>query len=81
MKTNEESKYRRLTLELDEDDWSSVNEAIAERQSFRDKEGCLLPDGDGNLAGRLIAEICRGWLEMLSMRFDKLDGDEWKDKP
>lgn len=48
----------RITLELDEDDYASVMEAIREKQ-----EGTL-PEGEGNIEGRCIGEICRGWEEM-----------------
>jgi hypothetical protein len=54
---------RTLVLELDPDDYDAVQQALAVRQSFR-----VMPGGGGNLAGRLVAEICRGWLEMLGAR-------------
>ena len=54
---------RHLTLELDEPDYRSVQEAIARRQGFQVGFRPPLPDGEGNMAGRIIAEICRGWLE------------------
>lgn len=54
---------RIIILELDENDFDSVQEAMGVRQSFQ-----VMPDGGGNLAGRLIAEVCRGWLEMLNTK-------------
>ena len=70
----------KIELIVDDDDYRDINAAITRRQQFRDGKAALLPDGDGSLAGRrLVGEICRGWIEMLSMRFDQLPGDEWKD--
>lgn len=55
-------KHHTITLELDKLDAKAVNRAIARRQSMR-----VMPDGGGNMAGRVIAEICRGWEEMLDI--------------
>ncbi len=60
------TEQRVITLELDELDYGAIQEAFAMRQSFRDRAGCIMPDGDSNTAGALVAEICRGWLEMLT---------------
>jgi hypothetical protein len=54
---------KQIVLELDGEDETAVNKAIAYRQTFRDCQGCIMPDSGSNLAGSLIAEICRGWLE------------------
>ena len=54
----------RMELELDDDDYRAVQEAIARRQAWRDEAGAILPDGGSNTAGAYLAEICRGWLEM-----------------
>ena len=62
----------RMTLELDEDDRNAINMAITQRQIWR-----VLPDGDGNLAGRVLAEICRGWMELHDNLPDS-EGEEWK---
>lgn len=51
----------RIILECDELDAKAIHAAIAWRQSIR-----ILPDGGGNLAGRVIAEICRCCEECLS---------------
>jgi hypothetical protein len=53
-----------ITLEVDADDFDAIQQAISTRQGLLG--GGLLPDGGGNLAGRYVAEICRGWLEMLN---------------
>jgi hypothetical protein len=54
----------KITLEVDDDDFRSIHEAITERQVLlRDKESIILPPGEGNLAGRIIGEICRDWLD------------------
>ena len=48
-----------ITLRLDELDAEAVARAIAYRKLHP------MPDGGGNEAGRAVAEICRGWLDML----------------
>lgn len=53
----------RIVLKVDHWDAESIREAMARRKSWG-----VLPDAchdDADLFGRLIAEICRGWLEML----------------
>ena len=59
--------HERFILECDELDAKAIHEAIARRQRRR-----IMPDGDGNMAGRVIAEICRGWMEFC----DSLTGEE-----
>jgi len=57
-----------MTLILDELDHRAVQRAIARRQTFRDEHGdCIAPLSDSNTAGAMLAEICRGWLEMLDL--------------
>lgn len=60
---------RTITLDLDELDYNAVQNAMARRQNFgRHLLGCtdgIMPDGDSNRAGAVVAEICRGWMEML----------------
>lgn len=56
---------RKITLLLDELDYAAVQAAMAKRQLFRADGKCILPDGTSNTAGALIAEVCRGWLEMV----------------
>lgn len=50
---------RTITLELDEDDWDSIQGEIARRQANRDKDGPLLPDGESNMVGAMLAEAVR----------------------
>ena len=50
---------RTITLELDEDDWNTVQSLIAEKQAFRDADGPILAEGTSNLAGACIAEAIR----------------------
>lgn len=51
---------RQIVLELDAEDFDDIQREIAHRQQrCRDEEGIVLPDGDGNLAGRIVAEIVR----------------------
>lgn len=53
---------KQIVLSLDEQDYEHVRNAIANRQHLMD-----IPPGDGNDDGRAIAEICRGWGEMMGM--------------
>jgi len=53
-----------ITITLDDDDDRHVAQAIAFRQGVRDGQGCIIDQGESCLTGALIAEICRGWLEM-----------------
>lgn len=64
-----------ITLEVDQEDFDAIQSAICRRQSFQ-----CLPDGDGNLTGRIVAEICRGWLERVDAQSggDDSAGEEWK---
>lgn len=56
---------KKLILELDELDYASLQEAMARRQLVRGPLGIILPPNESNLPGALLAEICRGWLELL----------------
>ena len=47
-----------LILSLDDDDHKVVQEAMAMREHVGP-----LPKGQGNINGRAIAEICRGWID------------------
>lgn len=53
---------KRIELEVDDLDYEAIQRVIATRQLYR-----CMPDGEGNQAGRVIAEICRGWEEMLEI--------------
>ena len=50
---------RTITLELDEDDWNTIQGELARQQAFRDANGPILPDGTSNMAGAIIAEAIR----------------------
>jgi hypothetical protein len=77
-----------IILELDDADYEAVQRCIARRQSFRswpdatsqadsdDEFSEPLKDGS-NLVGLAVAEICRGWEEMMAMWPDD-EGEEWK---
>jgi len=54
-----------ITITLDDADERHVAQAIALRQTARDDKGCILSQGESDLTGAVIAEICRGWLDML----------------
>jgi len=56
-------KVRTITLECDAIDFDAIQNAISRRQAMQ-----CLPEGGGNTAGRVIAEICRGWIEMLTAK-------------
>lgn len=61
---------RTITLKLDEDDYDAVQATMGLRQTFRaaGEDGTILPPGESDLAGAVVAEICRGWVEMLEYR-------------
>lgn len=59
---------RKIELEIDDLDYETIQRCIAKRQLYR-----VLPDGDGNMAGRVIAEICRGWEELLNSGYEFSD--------
>lgn len=50
---------RTITLEVDEDDWNTIQNEFARIQAFRDAYGPILPDGESNLAGAMVAEAFR----------------------
>ena len=59
-----------VRLKLDRRDYEAIQEAIAIRRSglFRMPDGVLLmPDGESEPKGALLAEVCRGWVERLSV--------------
>lgn len=53
------SSVRTVVLELDEDDWNTIQNEFARTQQFRDEDGPILPDGTSNLQGAMIAEAIR----------------------
>ena len=50
---------RTILLELDEDDWNTIQNEFARQQSFRDQDRPMLPDGESNLSGAMVAEAFR----------------------
>jgi hypothetical protein len=65
-------KLRTITVQVDELDYEAIHRVIAEYQrSNRWPEGdTLVPEGEGDLGGRILAEVCRGYEEMLAWRPD-----------
>ncbi len=60
------AETRKITIELDDLDEAAVNYAIAFHQSrFRINGVHILPDGESDTRGAILAEICRGYLERL----------------
>jgi hypothetical protein len=58
-------KPRTMTIILDDDDYRAVQEAISRRQSWRLDGQALIEPGGSDIAGAYLAEICRGWLEII----------------
>lgn len=56
-------KLHEVKLLLDDDDLRAFHEAIARHQSRRVAGEHILPEGNSDLPGAIIGEICRGWLE------------------
>jgi hypothetical protein len=58
-----------MILKLDADDERDINAAIAHYQAtqrwdqFGGEGGVFLPEGESDLAGAILGEICRMWLE------------------
>lgn len=66
MDAGEEMSVKTIMLEIDDADYAAIQKAISFRQTWNRSKGGdkVLPDGDGNQAGRVVAEICRGWMEV-----------------
>lgn len=60
-------KLTQLTMTVDELDLKAIQRAIERRKSFG-----VFPDGDSDSLGEYIAEICRGWEEMLDLSQRKI---------
>lgn len=60
---------------VDEDDSRAINAAIAYYQvhnRWDDEDGgILIPEGESDLAGAVLGEICRGWLEWMERENSK----------
>lgn len=55
---------RRMALELDQDDWDTIHSYIADYQARNKGDGgTIVPDGESNLAGAILAECVRDLLE------------------
>lgn len=50
---------RTIVLELDQEDFDTIQEEFARHQLCRDEHGVCLPDGTSNLAGAMVAESIR----------------------
>ena len=58
---------RRIELILDELDWDVIQNEMARSQACRDEDGPILPDGESNLPGAILAEAIRSLNEYRSM--------------
>jgi hypothetical protein len=58
---------RRIELILDDDDFNTIQAEITHRQvrsrAIAPDSPTILPDGDSNLAGAILAECCRDLIE------------------
>lgn len=50
---------RQIILELDELDYDAIQAEFCRQQKFRDDDGTVLPDGESDLAGAMVAEAIR----------------------
>ena len=66
-----------ITITVDDHDYDAIQEAIARRQAFRP----LLDVGDGFLIGRVLAEICRDWDDLMEWAGKFNVDEERKDAP
>lgn len=58
-----------ICFEVDEDDDRAINEAFAKMQQLNQPFGGsdALPEGESDLRGAMLGEICRGWIELMAM--------------
>lgn len=63
----------KIELDLDEIDAADVNAEFALRQKCRDAHGQVLPDGESNLAGAMVAEMVRDLREYRIMYDDETE--------
>lgn len=54
---------KKIELRCDDLDYAAIQQAIAFRQAM-----ACLPDGTSDTAAAVLAEICRGWMELLGQR-------------
>lgn len=57
----------KIILELDEDDWNTIQKEFSRQQLFRDDDGTILPEGTSNLPGAMLAEAIRDLEEYRAM--------------
>lgn len=51
-----------ITFEVDDFDHAAITAAIARYQAEHRVEGeLIIADGEGDLGGRILAELCRDW--------------------
>lgn len=52
---------------VDVDDARAINEAVAKYQTTSQWEDgrTMIPEGESDLLGAIIGEICRGWMEYI----------------
>lgn len=62
-------KKKKLTFEVDYLDFAAILDAIAKYQADHHAAfgETILPDGDGDMRGRILAEICRGYDELIEL--------------
>lgn len=59
-----EDELIRMTLDVDQYDYESILDAVAKYQREHRVEGeLIIADGEGDLRGRILAELCRDWSE------------------
>lgn len=62
-----------MLLQLDEKDFEDIQSAISKRQQWR-----MMPESESGVAGAVVAEICRGWMELHDKKPDRDEGEDWK---
>jgi hypothetical protein len=61
-----------IQMRVDGDDYEAIRRAIERRKELRVDGETILPDGEGDMDARLLAEICRGWMEFMDEPRDEL---------
>lgn len=57
---------QQFKIMLSDEDAQELRQALQFRQAkFRRENGLIIPPGEGDLSGRLLAEICRGWRQFV----------------
>lgn len=57
----------KLTIEVDEQDRDAILRAVTKYQVVHHRAfgEVILPDGEGDVRGRILGEICRDWCELI----------------